>query len=218
VHVSTDIGVWIAALLTLGIFSFLYKDNPVYKFCEHLFVGVSAGYWVVLTYFSVVRPNLLDPLWQGFHQSPPGASTWFLLIPLVLGVMLFSRFFPRGDWLSRWPIALILGVYPALRITGFAQGDFVEQLHGTILPFWGTPTFWDAVNNVILVVGLLTTLVFFFFSKEHTGAFGATAKVGVYFLMVSFGASYGYTVMARISLLIGRVMFLLQNWLGLVRF
>jgi hypothetical protein len=217
-HLSTDIGVWIGALLTLGIFSFLYKDNPVYKFCEHLFVGISAGYWVVLTYFSVVRPNLLDPLWNGFVRTGPTAGTWFLLVPLVLGVMLFSRFFPRGDWLSRWPIALILGVYPALRITGFAQGDFVEQLHGTLLPLWGTPTFWVAVNNAILVVGLLTTLIFFFFSKEHTGALGTTAKIGIYFLMVSFGASYGYTVMARISLLIGRVMFLLQDWLGLIHF
>jgi len=28
--------------------------------------------------------------------------------------------------------------------------------------------------------------------------------VGVYFLMISFGASFGYTVMARMSLLIGR--------------
>lgn len=217
-HLSTDIGIWIAALLTLGIFSFLYKDNPIYKFCEHLFVGISAGYWVVLTYFSVVRPNLLDPLWNGFFRTGPTSATWFLLIPLILGVMLFSRFFPRGDWLSRWPIALILGVYPALRITGFAQGDFVEQLHGTILPLWGTPSFWTAVNNAILIVGLLTTLIFFFFSKEHTGALGATAKIGIYFLMVSFGASYGYTVMARISLLIGRVMFLLQDWLGLVHF
>src|SRR5574339_456647 len=100
-HLSTDFGVWIAALLTLGIFSFLYKDNPVYKFCEHLFVGVSAGYWVVLTFFSVVRPNLLDPLWVGFFGpgSGPTAQTWFLFIPLILGVMLFSRFFPRGDWL-----------------------------------------------------------------------------------------------------------------------
>jgi len=217
-HLSTDIGVWIAALLTLGIFSFLYKDNPVYKFCEHLFVGVSAGYWVVLTSFSVVRPNLLDPLWNGFFRTGATAETWFLLIPLILGVMLFSRFFPKGDWLSRWPIALILGVYPALRITGFGQGDFVEQLHGTILPLWSTPTFWESVNNAILVIGLLTTLMFFFFSKEHTGSLGAVAKVGIYFLMVSFGASYGYTVMARISLLIGRVMFLLQDWLGLIRF
>jgi len=66
------------------------------------------------------------------------------------------------------------------------------------------------------VVGLLTTLIFFFFSKEHKGALGGAARVGVYFLMVSFGASYGYTVMARISLLIGRVMFLLHDWLGVL--
>lgn len=215
-HPSPHIGVWIAAFLTLGIFSFLYRDNPVYKLCEHLFVGVSAGYWVVLTFWSVVMPNLFDPMIEGIRRG--SLEGWLLLVPLLLGVMLFSRFFPKGDWLSRWPIALILGVYPALRITGFGQGDFVEQLHGTILPFWSTPSFWVSVNNVILVVGLVATLVFFFFSKEHTGPLGGVAKVGIYFLMVSFGASYGYTVMARISLLIGRVMFLLDDWLGLIRF
>jgi hypothetical protein len=217
-HVSTEIGIWIGALLTLGIFSFLYRDNPVYKFCEHLFVGVSAGYWVVLTSYSVVWPNLLNPLREGFFGAEgPTAETWFLLIPLGLGLLLFSRFFPRGEWLSRWPIALVLGVYPALRITGFGQGDFVEQLHGSILPLWGTASFWEALNNAVLVVGLVATLIFFFFSKEHTGALGGVAKLGIYFLMVSFGASYGYTVMARISLLIGRVMFLLQDWLGVLR-
>jgi hypothetical protein len=210
-HLSGDIGVWIAALLTLGIFSVLYKDNPAYKICEHLFVGVSAGYYVVLNYFSVVRPNLLDPL---FHGGPH--TDFLLVIPLVLGVLLFSRFFPKGDWLSRWSIALILGVYPALRITGFGQGDFVEQIHGTMLPLWVPGHLGTTIGNWILIVGLLTTLIFFFFSKEHKGALGGTARVGVYFLMVSFGASYGYTVMARISLLIGRVMFLLHDWLGVL--
>ena len=211
-HLSGDVGVWIAALLTLGIFSFLYKDNPAYKFCEHLFVGVSAGYYVVLTYFSVVKPNLFDPLLHDFA----GDRHFLLLIPLALGVLLFSRFFPKGDWLSRWSIALILGVYPALRITGFGQGDFVEQLHGTILPLWVAGSWGTTIDNWILVVGLLATLIFFFFSKEHKGALGWTAKVGIYFLMVSFGASYGYTVMARISLLNGRVMYLLHDWLGVL--
>lgn len=212
-HVTTDFGIWISALLTLGIFSFLYKDNPAYKLCEHLFVGVSAGYYVVLNYFSVVRPNLLDPLVQGDGH---GGRDFFLLVPLVLGILLFSRFFPKGDWLSRWSIALILGVYPALRITGFGQGDFVEQIHGTMLPLWVAGNPGATIGNWILVVGLLTTLIFFFFSKEHKGALGGAARVGVYFLMVSFGASYGYTVMARISLLIGRVMFLLHDWLGVL--
>jgi hypothetical protein len=209
-HLSGDIGIWIAALLTLGIFSFLYKDNPVYKMCEHLFVGISAGYYVVLQYYSVVKPNLLDPMRQDF------AHNYLLLVPLALGILLFSRFFPKGDWLSRWSIALILGVYPALRITGFGQGDFVEQIHGTILPLWVANNWGATIGNWILIVGLLTTLVFFFFSKEHKGPLGGAAKVGVYFLMVSFGASYGYTVMARISLLIGRVMFLLHDWLGVL--
>ena len=211
-HLSHDIGIWIAALLTLGIFSFLYKDNPAYKLSEHLFVGISAGYYVVLNYFSVVKPNLFDPLFHDFA----GNRHYLLLIPLVLGILLFSRFFPKGSWLSRWSIALILGVYPALRITGFGQGDFVEQVHGTILPLWVPGNPGTTVDNWILVIGLLCTLIFFFFSKEHKGALGGTARLGVYFLMVSFGASYGYTVMARISLLIGRVMFLLHDWLGVL--
>ena len=94
----------------------------------------------------------------------------------------------------------------------------MEQVHGTILPLWvpGDPA--TTLGNWLLIVGLLTTLIFFFFSKEHKGALGGAARVGIYFLMVSFGASYGYTVMARVSLLIGRVMFLLDNWLGLLRF
>jgi len=29
------------------VFSFLYKDNPLYKFAEHLFVALS-GYYIVL--------------------------------------------------------------------------------------------------------------------------------------------------------------------------
>jgi hypothetical protein len=211
-HLSHDVGVWIAALLTLGIFSFLYKDNPAYKLCEHLFVGISAGYYVVLNYYSVVKPNLFDPLFHDFG----GDRHYLLLIPLALGILLFSRFFPKGGWLSRWSIALILGVYPALRITGFGQGDFVEQVHGTMLPLWVPGQLGTTVGNWFLIVGLLCTLIFFFFSKEHKGALGGTARLGVYFLMVSFGASYGYTVMARISLLIGRVMFLLHDWLGVL--
>jgi hypothetical protein len=211
---SQDISIWIAALLTLGIFSFLYRDNPVYKFCEHLFVGVSAGYYVVLTMTSSVWPNMVHPLFTDFGSE----RHYLLLIPLILGIMLFSRFFPRGDWLSRWPIAFILGVYPALRITGFGQGDLVEQVHGSILPLWIPGDPGGSIGNILLVVGLVCTLIFFFFSKEHTGAVGGAARLGIYFLMVSFGASYGYTVMARVSLLIGRVMFLLDDWLGLLRF
>jgi hypothetical protein len=35
--------------------------------------------------------------------------------------------------------------------------------------------------------------------------------------MITFGAAFGYTVMGRMSLLIGRLDFLLADWLHLIR-
>jgi hypothetical protein len=64
----------------------------------------------------------------------------------------------------------------------------------------------------VLIVGTVTGLFYFYFSKEHKGVFGTAARVGVYFLMITFGASFGYTVMSRMSLLIGRIYFLISEW------
>jgi hypothetical protein len=60
------------------------------------------------------------------------------------------------------------------------------------------------------------TVAYFYFSREHKGFLGVLSRIGILFIMVAFGASFGYTVMARISLLIGRVDFLFADWLHLV--
>ncbi len=213
-QLSGDFGVWIAAALTLFIFSFMYKDNPLYKFAEHLFVGVSAGYIVVQQFWQVLWPNLIEPL------GSPGSSAlwWKFPVGAILCILLFTRFFPKIAWLSRYAIAIIIGVYAGAKTTGFAQAEVVEQTQATMVPLWDAANLAGSFNNLVLVVGVVSTLVFFFFSKEHKGAIGGTARLGILYLMVSFGAAYGFTVMSRISLLIGRFMFLLDDWLGIVRF
>jgi len=70
--------------------------------------------------------------------------------------------------------------------------------------------------GILIVIGVLTGLMYFFFSKEHKGAFGAAAKVGIWVLMLGFGASFGYTVMARVSLFVQRIAFL-ETWGTMVR-
>jgi hypothetical protein len=72
-------------------------------------------------------------------------------------------------------------------------------------------------NMIVVFAGVMATLVYFFFSVEHKGPVKAVSRVGVWFLMVAFGASFGYTVMARLSLLIGRIEFLFRDWIPLVR-
>jgi hypothetical protein len=201
------IGIWLGAFLTLCIFSFLYKDNPFYKLAEHIFVGISAGYWATLEYRNVFLPNLWEPLTQ--------EGRLLLLVPFAFGILLFSRFTKRFSWFSRWPMALIIGIYAGITIVGYGSGDLILQIQANLLPLW-TDNWLTSINNILLTVGVITGLIYFFFSKEHKGALGAGAKVGVWFLMISFGASFGYTVMSRMSLLIGRVYFLLGNWLHII--
>ena len=191
------LGIWIGAFLTLALYSFLYKDNPIYKFAEHLFVGVSAGYWLSRAYRDTILPNFWNPLQEG---------TFLVIVPGVLGVMMLMRLLPKIGWVSRWPLSFIIGYGSGLYFITYLQSNAVDQVRATLLPL-------NSINNFLLVVGVLTGLVYFFFSKEHKGVFGGTAKVVIYFLMVAFGASFGYTVMARISLLIGRMQFLLFEWL-----
>ncbi len=225
-HVATSPGVWVAALLTLAVFSFLWRDNPVYRFVEHLFVGVSAGYFIVLNYWTVIVPNLVEPLGralrgEGVDPARHGALAaglgdyrLWLLLPAILGALLFTRLIPRIGWLSRCSLAVVIGVYAGLRTTGFAQSDLLAQVQASIRPLW-TGQLASSLSAIVFTVGLVATLLFFFFSREHRGALGVAARVGVTFLMVGFGASYGYTVMSRVSLLIGRFQFLLETWLGL---
>ena len=203
------IGTWIAGFLTLAIFSFLYKDNPVYKLAEHIYVGVSAGYWLIYVAFFDVYPMLI----QGF-QNETGLEKWILLVPGALGLIMLSRWFPRTAWLSRWPIAFTVGIGAGLGITANIQGYVMPQMQATLLPVTG----WNmvSINNVILTVGVVTTILYFYFSKPHKGALGWAARVGIVFIMVSFGASFGYTLMARISLLIGRLYFLLSDLLHVI--
>jgi hypothetical protein len=201
------IGIWLGAGLTLCIFSFLYKDNPFYKFAEHLYVGISAGYWAAMEWHNVFLPNLWKPLTE--------QGRLLLLVPFAFGILLFSRFTKKFSWLSRWSMALIIGIYAGIAIIGYGSGDLILQIHANLLPLW-TGNWFSSFNNILLVVGVIGGLIYFFFSKEHKGALGAGAKIGTWFLMISFGASFGYTVMSRMSLLIGRVYFLMVTWLHIL--
>jgi len=197
-----EIGTLIAAFLTLCIFSFLYRDNPFYKFAEHLLVGISVGYFLVTAVNTTVLPKLFSPLFE--HGN------LVYLIPGALGFLMFARFSARLSWLSRISLALVIGAGAGVSIPAVMQAQIMAQMKASMVSF-------ASINGLIIVLAISTTLIYFFFSKEHKGWFGGAAKIGTWFLMIFFGATFGYTVMSRISLLIGRMQFLLGDFLGIIK-
>ncbi len=216
------IGIWIAALLTLSIYSFLYKDNPIYRFAESLLIGISVGFLLVVTFDTTIIPNALGPIGQSASNmfaigssASIGSFIW-TIIPVILGLFMFARFIPGMTWLSRIALALYIGFGAGASIPANMQSLILKQIEATMQSFLYIGSIWNGIEVLIVIIGLIATLIYFFFSKPHTGNFGRVAKVGTYFLMIFFGATFGYTVMARISLLIGRLTFLLRDWLGLI--
>ncbi len=212
-NISTDPWVWIAAILSLFILSFLYKENPFFRIAEHIFLGVANGYLVTFYWHRILMPILLRPLFQ--------QGELLLIIPFTVGILYLTRFIPRISWLVRIPIAIYMGYWTGVYIPAVIQASIIKQIQGTILTpanfqAWNAGP-WGIVWSVIIFIGVFCALSYFYFSREHKGVIGVTSRIGIIFVMVGFGAAFGYTVMARVSLLIGKLQFLLGDWLGIIQ-
>ena len=208
------LGAWVATGLTLLIFSFLYKDNPLFKLAEHLYVGVSVGYTIVKTYDTVIVHLIVKPIMENGELT--------LLIPVAIGMLMLTRYVPKAAWMSRYAFAFIVGMGSGLAIPRTISSFILKQIEDTVRPLLSmtgpdglafsmnllNPS--SNLNALVILLGVSSVLFYFFFSVEHSGAGRAVARTGVIFLMISFGAGFGYTVMARMSLLIGRLTDLIE--------
>ena len=227
--VSRTVGLWISAFLTLAILSFLYRDNVFYKVAESIMVGfsaawamVGAGFWeaIIPKLAANLAPDLIRA-WAVPDLKKPREPNLIYLAPLILGIMLLWRLAPRGGWIARWPLAFIVGTFAGIKLINYLDADFVNQIRSTIIPLvvlaqsGGIDT-WSSFRNLGVVLGVLSCLAYFFFSFEHRGLMGRIARVGVWYLMITFGASFAFTVMGRIALLAARIEFLFDDWLWLI--
>jgi len=89
----------------------------------------------------------------------------------------------------------------------------LTQISATVAPLMvdGFPN----ISGIVVLIGVICTLAYFYFSREHSGALGGLARTGTWFLMIFFGTTFGYTVMSRMSTFIGRAEFLLVDFLKL---
>ncbi|MFZ8846693.1 MAG: hypothetical protein ACO2O6_05795 [Candidatus Hydrothermia bacterium] len=226
------LGIWIAAFLTIAILSFIFGDNPIYKLAEHIFVGVSAGYGVILALNQAIWPSIQMGLMPNQHFF----IKFMTIIAIILGILtlirleIFSYILPSIVWISRIPIAFVVGIGSGITIVASIQGFIFPQVSATFLPILSSNytidlssplnflnSFLLAIGPIVILLGVITALVYFYFSTEQKGIILGIAKIGILIMMITFGASFGYTIMARFSLLISRFYFLLSDWLNLLK-
>ena len=214
---SEVFAVWIAAILTLMVYSYLLADNPLYRMAQHLLVGSSVGYAVVVVVHNILGPRLAEPLLQDV------TANWPYLLPLLLGLLLLTKARGTTAWVGNSSLAFLFGVGAALAVGGALLGSFLPQIQASWVSVSPSTagSAEAAVKNILLAVGTIGTLAYFYFTMgarkgAGSGLLRFASTIGRWVMLITFGAMFGNRVMAYVSLLIERIDFLLGDWLGLV--
>jgi len=203
--ISYDIGTWIALLFTIFAFSaILYKDNKIFKFAQYTYIGVSVGYIIAMSVKAVV-----DAAWVPVTQGE-----YVYAIPIILGFMLFLRLKKGLEVYSGWAMAFLIAVGAALAIRGNIHAYFFEQITATMLPIVTTDPL-TTFNNIIIIIGTFTAMLYFILTREHKGSLKYPTRLGRIFIMIAFGAFFAGLIMTRLTLIKGRIEFILKT-LGVI--
>ncbi|MGI6620624.1 MAG: hypothetical protein ACOX35_04130 [Bacillota bacterium] len=191
---STDPKIWLAAIAIIAIYSYLFKENPLYRFAEHLYVGLSAGYSLAMAWVNI-KAKAVTPISQG--------SVW-LIIPCLLGLCLYIGLAPKHAWVKRYPTSFLVGLGTGVAMTGIISSRILSQIRATMIPL-------NSLNNIILVVGVLATVIYFLLSvTSRVRAVGSIGRVGRFTMMISFGVVFATSIFDNFALLIGTFKTILQ--------
>lgn len=188
------------AIFCVMAWSILYKPNPLFKIAESMTVGLTLAF-VIYTGIDVLNKRVFTPWSQGLWLTP-------ITIAAILGFMSWTRLGGRNiQWISRWPIACLAGIGSGLAVRGCVGPQILRQL--TTSSLIASDPLTD-INNLLIAVGVITTVCHFTFSYKHKGILGASAKVGRIFMMMAFGTMLGSFIMTAMGYLIGHMFVLVK--------
>lgn len=204
----TTLGTWIEAAFTLILLSVLFKDNPVYRFAEATMVGLYAAQGVLANWFDYVKPQTMTRLFTN-HE-------WHLLIPIVFGLLAYTRYIKGYSWLAKYNICFVMGVSSGLVIFADFKPLFIDQIRAAMVPLW-TGDWWVSLSNCIMLFGTAATILYFVFTLKKQGVPKHISTFARVVMMIAFGSHIGSTVTGRVTLFFGRMQFLLGTWLKLLK-
>ena len=192
---------------------------------------LNPGLGLVISLERFIWPKLLAPILHANPTAYPTPPQWVAqgaeltstapyqpavlvyLLPMLFGLGFYTIYSKRYNWISRVVISFSLGYGGGLAFKGFFA-EFIPQVVSSFKPLYVPGDLAAGLNNVVFTVTLLCVMTYFFFSVEHDRPVIKQASAGGrWLMMISFGAFFGATIMARMSLLIERLQFFIEQWL-----
>jgi len=201
--ILSTLGPWVGLLITIGFWSYLYKENPLFSIVEFTFIGFATAHATVMA-IKMLQSKVFNPILN---------NEYTYLIPLILGLLLYTRYSDRVRPLSRIPVCLMVGVGTGVSVRAMVKAQLLEQIQATIWPK-------DPYNGILIAILTASTVVYFVFtSTEHIPKsmlpiYDGVRKIGRIAIMVAMGAAFGTLCVTRYTMAISRIIAAVNLLLG----
>ncbi len=190
-------------LMLAGSWSiFFTNENRVWQFFEYSLSGVIVGY---LTAVGVKETILLgvNPLVNG---------EFLYIIPLILGVLMYSRYIPKFSYMARWPVAILIGTLLGV----VSRATITTDIIGQIIPMISIPNNFNMIALQIMTFVTLAYFIFTFGSGDGSGAQAGWHKkllyIGRIFIMIAMGAAFSNKFLGLLPAFVDRINHIFFNW------
>ena len=195
---------WIGVLVTIGFWSYLYKENPLFRVVEFTFIGFATAHATVMA-ITELKKNLVAPI--------VNKSNYILLVPTVLGLLLYTRYSKDLRFLERFPISIMVGIGTGVAVMAMVRAQLLAQIQQTIQP--GKP-----IDVLIIALLTLGSVTYFIFSSEEglpkstIPFYNGLRRIGRIAIMAAMGAAFGNLCVTRYTMAISRIMEAVKLFIG----
>jgi hypothetical protein len=180
------LSIYLTPLIVFGVYSSLYKENPVYAFIEHAMIGISLAQILVVGWGSINK-NLLTPLSEG---------QFTLLIPIIIGLSYLSIFVRGLEPVYRSIISARIGAMLGLEV-GMSITVSITQI---IAVAEGVAT---DLSNILALITMIFILFYFTFSRATDRVFSIPRKISRWFIFLFFAANVATLYGTRLDAFVG---------------
>jgi hypothetical protein len=203
-----EVPVWVGttagAICTIFFLTYVIKENVLYRFSEHTMLGLGVGVGTAVAVKSIIDTAI----------TPLSGGDYLMIVPIIMGILLYTRLYEPVAYMSRWPTALMVGIGITLGARAAFDATILKQLAISYNKFVGA----DATGMVVAIlflVMLVAALTYFFFLDAIYKRLGFLKTIGRWVIMLAFGVTFGNEILTRFGMLLGVQQYLLWTWLGL---
>jgi hypothetical protein len=198
------LGGLVGTFFIISVLSMLWKDNPIFRIGQQAIIGATMAHYILLNFKSALNNAVLPML----------GGNLLLFVPLLLGVLMYTRLKNEIAWVARYPTGVLVGVGTGVMIAGTLRGQIIDQIKNTVLDLTNSAVSGNMtgiINTLLIAIGVVTAISFFTFTREHKGVLGISAKIGRIFLMISLGANWSGEIVWYLTQLIGRLSWIINT-------